>query len=258
MNLLQAFSEDYPLIKIKAVLADLYYGSKFFMQESQRVTAQTQSISQIRKTQLIHINGKLVQVGKFFKAYQGKTETVRLRCTDKEITYTGACFKLKSHENQKYQIIALKYGNEEEYRYLIASDMSWLMIDIIKTFAFRWLVEVFIQDWKSHEGWNQLAMQPGIDGSDRGVTLSLLCDHVLHFHQDQLALFEEKSPAATVGSLKQKVMMESLTTFIEGIINSNNPREMFEAYTEKLSELFELRSSIKHMRDSDLNILKTI
>ena len=251
---LQAFSEAFPFIKIKAVIADLFYGSKAFMQEAQRITGKAQTISQIRKTQLIHVNGNIIQVGKFFKEYQGKTETIQLRYTDKQITYTGACFKVKSHDNQKYRIVALKYDNEEEYRYLIASDLTWLMSDVIKTFALRWLVEVFIQDWKSHEGWNQLAMQPGEDGSNRGVTLSLLCDHVLHFHQDQIALFEERAPAATVGSLRQKVILESLITFIENIINSDNPKKMFDEYTEKLSELFELRASIKHMRNSDVNV----
>ena len=86
------------------------------------------------------------------------------------------------------------------------------------------------------------------------MTLSLLCDHVLHFHQDQIALFEERAPAATVGSLRQKVILESLITFIENIINSDNPKKMFDEYTEKLSELFELRASIKHMRNSDVNV----
>ncbi len=44
--------------------------------------------------------------------------------------------------------------------------------DIIKAYVLRWLEEVFIQDWKSYEGWNQLAKQRGIEGSDRGVILS--------------------------------------------------------------------------------------
>src|SRR5690606_18847910 len=124
----------------------------------------------------------------------------------------------------------------------------WRDIDIIKTFSFRWLVEVFIQDWKQYEGWNQLAKQPGIDGSNRGVTLSLLSDHALLLHEDQKVLLENKRPAATVGSLREKVMMESLKGFIEEIVSSDNPRELFESFSDKISELFGLRSSIKHLR----------
>lgn len=131
--------------------------------------------------------------------------------------------------------------------------MSWRDIDIIKVYALRWLVEVFIQDWKSYEGWNQLAKQRGEEGSDHGVTLSLLCDHALLLHQDQKALFENKQPAITVGSLREKVMMESLSAFIEEIVLSNNPKAMFEEYADKISALFELRSSIKHMRNIDMS-----
>src|SRR3990167_7553764 len=110
------------------------------------------------------------------------------------LTYRSGKFKVKSH-GKKYFIVALKYEDEEEYRYLIANDMSWRDVDIIKAYSLRWLVEVFIQDWKSYEGWNQLAKQQGIDGSDHGVILSLLCDHALLLHQDQKALFESKQPA---------------------------------------------------------------
>lgn len=256
IKLVKQFVSLYPAIKIKAVLADLFYGSEFFMKEVEAATGQKQIISQIRKTQLIHVAGKLIQIGKYFANYQGKTETVKLRYSEKEITYCGACFKIKSHNNKKYRIVALKYENEEDYRYIIATDMTWLMNDIIQAYAMRWLVEVFIQDWKSHEGWENLAMQPGVDGSVRGVTMSLLCDHALHFHDDQLALFEKKSPAATVGSLRQKVMIESLTTFIESIIDSDNPKEVFSKHVDTLMELFELRSSVKHMRDADIGVLQ--
>ncbi len=40
-------------------------------------------------------------------------------------------------------------------------------------------MEVFVQDWKSHDGWNQLTKQPGNEGACRSVILSLLVDHCL-------------------------------------------------------------------------------
>src|ERR1700733_13653185 len=140
--------------------------------------------------------------------------------------------------------------------YLIARDMTWRDTDIIKTFAFHWLVEVFIQDWKQYEGWNQLSKQPGEEGSNRGVTLSLLSDHALLLHEDQKVLLENKQPAATVGSLREKVMTESLKGFIEEIVSSHNPKILFEEYVDKISELFELRSSIKHLRHVDMQFLQ--
>lgn len=47
-------------------------------------------------------------------------------------------------------------------------------------------------------------------------------------------------------------MMESLTAFIETIVTSDNPKAMFEAYSEKISELFQLKSSLRHMRGVDM------
>ncbi|MBL3285130.1 IS4 family transposase domain protein [Rickettsiales endosymbiont of Paramecium tredecaurelia] len=82
---------------------------------------------------------------KFFENYSGKTIETELRHTHKKITYRGAKFKVKSR-NKKLHVIALKYENESKYRYLIANDTTWFDIDVIKAYAFRWLVEIFIQD----------------------------------------------------------------------------------------------------------------
>jgi hypothetical protein len=217
LKLLNEFNKGFSFIRIKAIIADNLYSSKEFFDGATKLTGQPQVISQIKKTQLINVNGKFTPVGDFFASYSGKTEEVTLRHTPKKITYRSAKFKIKSHDKRLY-VIAIKHEDEEEYRYLVANDTTWRDIDIIKTYAFRWLVEVFIQDWKSYEGWDQLAMQRGIDGSEHGVIISLLSDHALHFHQDQLALYQNKEPAATVGSLREKVMMESLLAFIKNIV----------------------------------------
>jgi len=200
------------------------------------------------------VNKKEITVENFFKNYQGRTEKVALREEEREVTYRSGTFTVKSH-HKKYCVIALKYEDEDEYRYLIARDMTWLASDIIKAFAFRWLVEVFIQDWKQYEGWNQMAKQPGVAGSNRGVILSLLSDHALLLHEDQKALLEKKEPAATVGLLREKVMTESLMGFIKEIISSDDPKVLFAQHADKISELFELRSSIKHLRHADMEFL---
>ena len=93
-----------------------------------------------------------------------------------------------------------------------------------------------------------MAMQRGLDGSEQGLTISLLSDHALHFHKDQLILHKNKEPAATVGSLREKVMMESLTAFIEKIVTSSDPKALFEEFSTNIAEVFSLRGSIKHMR----------
>ena len=255
LRLLSNFANAFSEVRVKAVDADTAYGTLDFMEESARITKQSQVISQIKKSQLIVVNNNEITVENFFKNYQGRTEKIALRSEERKVTYRSGVFKVKSHQ-KKYFVIALKYENESDYRYLIARDMTWRDTDIIKTFAFRWLVEVFIQDWKQYEGWNQLSKQPGEEGSNRGVILSLLSDHALLLHDDQKVLLENKRPAATVGSLREKVMMESLKEFIEKIVSNDNPKTLFDEYSDKISALFELRSSIKHVRHADMEFLQ--
>ena len=255
VDMLTGFKSDFSGIKIKATIADTFYGNKKFFEGAVAATGQSQVLSQIKKTQLINVNGYFIPVQKFFENYQGKTETTVLRFNEKSITYRAAKFKVKAH-NKRLRVIALKYEGEENYRYLVANDATWRDIDMIKAYSLRWLVEVFIQDWKSYEGWNQLAMQRGIDGSEHGLLISLLSDHALHFHPDQTDLHKNKGPAATVGSLREKVMMESLTAFIEEIVTNENPQALFDKYSKKISQLFQLKSSVKHMNGADMGALQ--
>lgn len=43
--------------------------------------------------------------------------------------------------------------------------------------------------------------------------------------------------------------MESLITFVEDIMKSDNPGELFAELATKASELFTLRSSTKHLQN---------
>lgn len=246
VKLVKDFSANFPEIKIKSACADNLYAT-FECVNTIREITKAQVITQIKSDQLIIVNNQEVVVSEFFKQYHGKTKLVTLRGKERQITYVSGKFKVKAH-NQKYFIIALKYDHEDEYRYIIAADMSWQDIDIIQTYALRWLVEVFFQDWKSYEGWHQLAKQPGIDGSVNGLTLSLLVDHALLLHPEQINLFKNHSPAATVGSLREQVMMDSLLSFIEQIVNSRSPREALDQLADNISEAFKLKNSVKHMR----------
>jgi len=42
----------------------------------------------------------------------------------------------------------------------MASELTWRTQDIIQLATLRWLIEVFIQDWKAHQGWGALTQQP--------------------------------------------------------------------------------------------------
>ena len=245
-ELITSFIKSFAYIKIKSVLADSLYGDKDFIQTIIDTTGVKQVASQIRKNQTILFNNKVISINKQFENFTEKKEEVILRGKKKVIYYMSAPLKVVSHK-RKYRIIALKYEGESEHRYIIATDASWLDIDTIKAYSFRWLVEVFIQDWKTYEGWDQLAKQQGDIGSERGVILSLLSDHLLLLHNEQQSLVESKSQAATVGSLRIRVVMESISAFIGSIVDSSNPRMAFDEVLNKFAEVFELELSAKHV-----------
>ena len=246
--LVKEFGINHPLIVVKSVVADAAYGTDDFMSKCKEYHKDAQVISEIRNNQLVFFGNKYQKVSDLFANFSGTEEEIILRNSPKKITYRSAKLKIKSHGGKKLFVIALKYEGEEDYRYLIAKVMSWRDIDVIKSYANRWLVEVFIQDWKSYEGWDNMAKQRGTIGADRGVLLSLLCDHALHLHGAQLTSYKNKEPGITTGSLREKVMCDSLIAFIETIVSSDDPKSVFETYSDKLSELFTLKTSLKHLR----------
>jgi hypothetical protein len=142
-----------------------------------------------------------------------------------------------AHGKKRF-VIALKYEGEEEYRYIIATDLSWRTLDIAEAYTLRWLIEVFFQDWKGYEGWGMLTKQPGVEGSSRGLILSLLSDHSLFFHPDQLARLENKLPAYTVGSLISKIKVESLLSVFEKILLSNEPQKRFRDFANSMQKIW--------------------
>jgi len=247
LELIESFQNTHTGVCVKSIMADCAYGSKKFMQEARALFPTAQIISQLSQNQLIMVNGVYTPLKKFFSSYQGSAQEITLRYQKKTIRSRSGKFKVKAY-GKKCFIIALKYEGEEEYRYLVADDLSWREQDVIQAYGLRWLVEVFIEDWKNHEGWCQLAKQQGSEGADRGLLLSLLCDHALHLHPEQINSFEHKELASTVGSLREKVMMESLISFIEDIIEAEHPQEALQALSEKIIEHFQLKPSLKHMR----------
>jgi hypothetical protein len=152
--------------------------------------------------------------------------------------------------------IKVKYPGEKDYRYLVATDLSWRTLDIIQAYSLRWLVEVFFEDWKSYEGWAQLAKQTGEEGSSRGLTLSLLLDLCLLLHPEQLARVENKLPAYTVGSLQRRIQIEALLSFVQELVQVPNPMEQLTQLSKAAQEFFSLRSSGKHMIGRNLGRLE--
>src|SRR5262249_58633519 len=128
----------------------------------------------------------------------GTPHRIRIRGGEEVVAIVGSArLDVCSHKTKRL-IVAIKYEDEETYRYLIASDLSWRTLDVVQGHTLRWLVEVFMQDWKSHAGWSPLTKQPGDEGARHRVILSLLVDHSLFLHPHHHPHLTNNLPASPV------------------------------------------------------------
>ena len=257
IQLLKEFKEKYPDIKVNCINADALYGNKKFLSGAASVYKSTQIISQVDRNRNVRHRGKDISVKEYFSRNSGVPRQIKIR-GEKEITATIASARLYvPSQGVKRFIIAVRYEDEEEYRYLIATDMSWRTEDIVKAYTLRWLVEVFFQDWKANEGWAALTKLTGEEGSRNSLILSLLVDHCLLFHPDQLARIKNKLPASTVGTLRHQISIDSLFMFIQELLQSENPAQTLERLASKVKEsVISLAPSKKHMVGRDLGRLQ--
>lgn len=241
---------------IKAVVADALYGQADLMDSAAAIFDGTQVISQLRHNQNIHFRNRTQSLSHYFEKHPGVEQPFRIRGQD-PVTATIGSLRVKvcAHDKKRF-VIALKYAGESDYRYLVATDLSWRTLDIIQAYSIRWIVEVFIEDWKSYEGWAQLAKQTGEEGTSYGLTLSLLLDLSLLLHPRQLARIENKLPAYTVGSLLRMIQMESWLLHVEQLLRSANPAEQLIQIAALVREFFILQPSGKHMSGRDLGRLE--
>jgi hypothetical protein len=255
LKLMRQFRQHHA-ITIKAVVADALYGQADLMDSAAAIFDGTQVISQLRHNQNIHFRNRIQSLSHYFEKHPGVEQQLRIRGQDPMTATVGSLrVKVCAHGKKRF-VIALKYPGESDYRYLVATDLSWRTLDIIQAYSIRWIVEVFIEDWKSYEGWAQLAKQTGEEGTSYGLTLSLLLDLSLLLHPRQLARIENKLPAYTVGSLLRMIQMESWLLHVEQLLRSANPAEQLIQIAALAREFFILQPSGKHMSGRDLGRLE--
>lgn len=257
IQLVKQFNTHFGSIEIQCIIADALYGTRQFFSGVSEIYANAQVISQIRKNQNILFRNKKQTAEHYFSKHSGSPQKMHIRGGEAvPVTVGSARLHICSHKKKLF-LIALKYDGEDDYRYIIASDLSWRTIDILEAYSQRWLVEVFIQDWKANEGWATLTKLQGEKGSRRGLILSLLVDHCLFFHPDQKARIKNKLPAFTVGCLRRQTNVESMFLFISEIIDSEAPHELINQKISFMKEnLLEFAKSKKQMVTRNLGNLK--
>jgi hypothetical protein len=254
--LLQQCKENHPDLHVHCITADALYGTATFVDAAAAIFGGVQVISQLRSNQKVRLSKREQHVSDYFATHPGTPQTLRIRGGEEVVAMVGSARMYVCAHKTKRFIIALKYDDEQTYRYLMATDLSWRTLDIVQAHTLRWLVEVFVQDWKSHEGWSKLTKQPGEEGARRSVILSLLVDHCLFFHPDQHAQLKHNLPAYTVGSLRANVQVECLVDVIQDLVSSDDPQGQLHRLTQTLHEVFAFGRSTKHMIQRQLGRLE--
>lgn len=256
LRLLEAFKVNHPDLRIHCIAADALYGTALFVDAASALFAGVQVLSQIRSNQNIRIGKRQQHVADYFATHPGTPQRICIRGGEEIVAMvSSARLYVCSHKTKRF-VVAMKYEHEQAYRYLIASDLTWRTLDIVQGHSLRWLVEVFIQDWKGHEGWAQLTKQPGEEGARQSVILSLLVDHSLFVHPAQQAQLKNNLPAYTVGSLRANVQVACRVDVIDDLVSSENPQEQLKRFSQALHDVFTFSRSKKHMIQRQLGRLE--
>ena len=256
LRLLQQGKESHPTLQVHCITADALYGTSTFVDAASALFDGVQVISQIRSNQKVRVYKREQHVSDYFATHPGTPQHLRIRGGEEMGAIVGSARMYVCAHKTKRFIIAIKYEGEETSRYLMASDLTWRTLDIVQGHTLRWLVEVFVQDWKAHEGWNQLTKQPGEEAARPSVILSLLVDHALFFHPDQHAQRNNNLPAYTVGSLRANGQVECLVDVIHNLVSSDDPQGQLRRFTQTLHEVFAFGRSTKHMIQRQLGRLE--
>jgi hypothetical protein len=265
LRLLEQFSQDCPQIGVKAILADCLYGTCEFVQQSALKFSPKQSalkfsppqvISQLQHNQKVSFRGRSWHLDDYFNAYPGVPQTIQVRGgKTKPIMVGSARLYVEAHKCKRF-VIAIHYPEESEYRYLVASDLSWRTLDIVQTYTFRWLVETVIEDLKIYEGWGSATKQPGVEGSRRSLSLSLLCDHCLILHPEQQACVTAQKPLYTIGSLQRHLKIDAFIYWLEQWLEGEELANQIEQLSQAILPLVPKLPSSKHMNGRDLGRLE--
>jgi Archaeal putative transposase ISC1217 len=241
------FKKHFPSFKVISIMADCFFGTKDWTTGMLAHYPKAQIISQLKANQLIKYQNKEYSLTNYFDQRAAISSTTVIRGGKTVPIYYSSVVATVNAHGVKRLIIAYKYQGEAAFRYVFATDMSWTPHSIIATYSIRWLVEVFISDWKKFEGWAVLTKHIGFEGSNMSLILSLLFDHCLMLHPEQQARIKNKLPPATVGSLREKCIQLHLFKTIECLINEPNPKEKLKEFVQHIEQIYLLRDSKKHL-----------
>lgn len=248
VRLLCRFRLYHGTIAVQSILFDGAYLSGYILKHAKRLFGAVQIISKLRCNQRVREgNRPFVSVTSYFANRKARVWEFALRGGEKTTVILRSARLFVASLGRVMHVVAMKYTDEEEYRYLAAADLTWRADDIVREFGFRWPIEVCFEDMKVYEGIGKAASQRGADGVGCALTLSLLADGFLLTHPDQLALANARQPLRTVGSQCRKIQYEVFLEILDNIIEKDCPKMAVEQLRKALDIYVDTRPSRKHM-----------
>jgi hypothetical protein len=251
IQLIKEFKERFSNLIVISCSFDAAYSSAETLKEVEKILPGTAVVSEFACSILVSDARRTAPVKDYFKSIPTQKITIQIRGGKKQIVEIKHARVFVPAHGRKYNVVALRYEGEIDFRYIITSNLCWRAKDVVQVFTYRWLVEVFFFDWKCYEGWGQAAMQQKNAGALCGVYLSLLSDLCLLSHPEQIRRIQNGLPACTVGSLREKIIIEQHLHHITGLLYSDNPVEKLKAYANNIERCFVYRDSKKHMSGRD-------
>lgn len=255
-ELIQNFTNNFKEVSIISCSFDAAYGFDSHLRAVETVLPKSLIVSEMACNTKVTDKRRTACVNNYFNSIVAQKTKLKIRGgTIKDVEIKHARLYVESHK-RILNIIALRYEGEVNFRFIITPNLSWRAIDVVQIFTFRWLVEVFFYDWKCYEGFGQAAIQQSDDGGLCGVLLSLLVDQCLLFHPEQIRRISSQLSACTVGSLREKLIVEFHLEQIKCLLLGENPQEKLKAYSENMDICFAYRDSTKHMSGREFPDLK--
>jgi hypothetical protein len=160
-----------PDVRIHAVRADALYGTATFGKGAAALLRGVQVLSPICSNQNLRVGKRDPHVADYLATPPRTPDSSRIRGGAEVVAMVGSArLYVCAHTTTRF-LVALPYEAEETSRYLSASDLSWRTLAIVQGHTMRWLGEVFLQDWKSSDGWRPLTTPPGDAGARHSVLL---------------------------------------------------------------------------------------
>ena len=124
LRLLEDFKANHPDIRVHCIAADALYGTAPFVDAASALFGGVQVLSQIRSNQNIRIGKREQHVADYFATHPGTPQRICIRGGEEMVAMvSSARLYVCSHKTKRF-VVAIKYEQEETYRYLIASDLS--------------------------------------------------------------------------------------------------------------------------------------